>query len=203
MHKIFIIVLCALVQLSCYGQKPDSVTVKVDWGVKSQELQDFYRFEEIDYFSATAGGEKLQKKYYTIVAKEYWHSKLTRTDTLVNSRKMKMAINEKELAFRILSKKTESDSVKIQFLFPRFQVVRKFRTTKANTYSLRDPSNGKKVTYSNATPVTLFAYSLPYQDPEQPGWLLYCELSKDGIPPEKWGEKFGIAHYITIDLTIE
>jgi hypothetical protein len=186
-----------------YSQKQDSLQVKINWGVESKELQDFYRFENLDYFLINTQGAIIKGKYYKIILKEYWHKNLLRTDTLVNTRKMKMPLKAEELSFKLMSKKVEPDSVKLMLIFPNFMIGRKYKTTKANTYSLRDISNGKAIHHHISKPLTLFAYSLPYQDPKQPGWLLYCELSKEGIPPEKWGKKFNIEHYLTLDIVFE
>lgn len=186
-----------------YSQSPDSITIKVNWGVESKELQDLYRFENVDYFTIHTQGEIVKGKHYKVIVKEYWNNKLAGTDTVVDTKRRSMPLTTNELTFRLMSRKTESDSVKLMCLFPNFQIARKYKTTTSNTYSLRDASNGKAISHQVNKPITLFAYSLPYKDPKQPGWLLYCELSREGIPPEKWGEKFGIEHYITMDLTFE
>ena len=96
-----------------YSQMQDSVQVRINWGVESKELQDLYRFENLDYFKIAIQGAKLEGKFCKIVVKEYWHKKLLRTDTVVNTRKMEMPLKVEVLSFRLMSKKINPDSVKI------------------------------------------------------------------------------------------
>ena len=201
--KIFFFSLLSFVLLisqNGFGQGKDSVNLKVDWGTESKELQDYYRFQNIDYFKVAFKGDQLKNSFYLLVSKEYWDGKLSKTDTVVNSRGMEMKIGENEFKFRVMAQKAEEDTVKFQFFFSNFSITKKFKASKQDTYSLRDISNNKSVNVAVKMPLTLFAYSLPYQDPKRPGWLMYCELSREGIPPEKWGEKFGVKHYIIFEL---
>jgi len=185
------------------GQNRDSISVFVKWGPESQELKDYHRFEEIDYYKVNIQGKAIKNKHYLIIAKEYSDKALQRVDTLVNTKKMGLKIESDKFDFAMMSRKTDVDSVKMQLFFSNFGNVRKFATLNESNYGLLDPSNGKRVKYSINKPFTLFAYSLPYTVPERPDFLYYCELSKNGTPPERWGEVFNIRHYITLDMVIE
>ena len=191
-----------IVLISCctYAQQLDSASVLVKWGAESKELIDYYRFEGIQYFNISINGENLKNRSYAIIAKEYWNKKLTKSDTLVNTKRMGFKINADSLEFRLIAKKTSSDTVNTMFFLPNFGTTRKFRTTNSNFYALLDPSNGKSVKYNIHKPIALFSYTLPYEDPKLPGVLQYCELSRKGLPVEQWGEKFNIEHYIVFEM---
>ena len=97
-------------------------------------------------------------------------------------------------------------SIKKQIYFKfkgLFSTTRKYKTTEANNYSTRDLSNGEETKIQIGKTFPLIAYSLPYKDPKYPGYLFYCELTKEGFPPEKWGEKFNLEHYIVFEMKFE
>ncbi len=188
-----------LSSLTSFGQIEDSVTLTVIT-VESKELRDFYRFEGIDYFKMTIVGENVKGRHFILSSNEFWDGKSVRLDTIANTEILKRRNRTDTLHLRVMSRKTGEDTTKFQFHLPGFSVQRKFRTIPRDIYSLRDiTSTGEKVIPA-ATPITLLVYSLPYEDPEHPGSLFYCELSREGIPPERWGEEFGVQHYIIFKI---
>ncbi|MEM0940603.1 MAG: hypothetical protein AAGI25_12560 [Bacteroidota bacterium] len=187
--------------LISFAQKTDSVTLEVNT-VESRELLDYYRFEGIDYFNMQASGENIKDQYFILSSMTYWNGKLTKVDTFANTKIYRMKNGTDTLGIRVMSKKTDSDTIKFQFNLPRFSTTRKFPTTQKNTYSLRDITSNDANTFVANDPINLLVYSLPYEDPERPGYLFYCELSREGTPPEQWGEKFGIEHYIIFKLQL-
>lgn len=194
----------AIIVFSCsvsLAQGSDSVTLEVNT-VESRELLDYYRFEGIDYYKMQVSGESIGDQYFILSSMEYWNGKLSKVDTIANTKMYRMKNGTDTLGIRVLSKKTDSDTIKFQFYLPRFSTTRKFPTIHKNTYSLRDiTSNGKEI-FVATDPIKVLVYSLPYEDPERPGYLFYCELSREGTPPEKWGEKFGVEHYIVFKLQL-
>ncbi len=183
------------------GQHIDSVNIKID-GVESRELLDYYRFEGINYFNLSITGSRVQDQYFVVTSNEFWEGVSVRRDTMVNTKKYGMKIGKDTLDIRVMSKKISSDTIKFQFHFPGFSINKKFKTTSKDTYSLRDITSDGEAVISRNEPFHLLVYSLPYEDPENPGYLYYCELSREGIPPEKWGEEFGVEHYIIFKIHI-
>jgi hypothetical protein len=47
----------------------------------------------------------------------------------------------------------------------------------------------------------LLAYILPYDVGN--GFKSYCEVGANGKDIEKWGEKFGVKHYLIFEMQIE
>lgn len=189
---------CCLMSLA---QGTDSVTLEVNM-VESRELLDYYRFEGIDYYNMQVSGESIVDQYFILSSMEYWNGKLTKVDTIANSKMFRMKNGADTLGIRVMSKMTDSDTIKFQFHLPRFSTTRKFLTTQKNTYKLRDITSDSEETFVITDPINLLVYSLPYEDSERPGYLFYCELSREGTPPEKWGEKFGVEHYIVFKLQL-
>ncbi len=198
-----IIILCSLC-LCLYpfvtsAQNQDKFILSSEFGPKSEELLDYYRFAGIDYFRMKAKGQPLADKHFMLIAKEYWDGKVTKIDTCENSRDIGIKVDTNDFNFSVIAQKENKNSVKFMFAFPRFHLYRHFKATRGD-YSLRDPFNGKECEYSSNQPIMLLVYSLPYQNPQKPGWSSYCELSSTGVPPAEWGKKYGIKHHITFEI---
>lgn len=202
--------LIRLVSLCCFffvsfnymglAQEQEKITISSEYGPKSQELLDYYRFQGVDYFKMKIKGSTLAEKKFMIISKEYWNSKVSKIDTSVNSGRMGIKAGTNEFEMTVISKKENKDSAKFMFSFPRFLTTKYFRTMPTDSYSLRDPFNGKEYEYKANETIMLLVLSLPYKDPKNPGWTSYCELSSKGVPPSEWGEKYGIEHYITFEM---
>jgi len=187
--------------LLAYSQELDSLTLEVNT-VESRELLDFYRFEEINYFKTRLYGEGIGNQYFVLTSSEYWSGEPVKVDTIANTKLFGMKNGSDTIAIRVMSKKINPDTVKFQFHLPRFSTTKKFPTTTNETYSLRDITSNQQQKFATTQSIDILVYSLPYEDPERPGYLFYCELSRNGIPPEKWGEKFGVEHYIVFKLQL-
>jgi hypothetical protein len=186
-----------------FSQEKDTIQLVREFAPKSEELLDFYRFEGIDYIKIKAKGKSLADKNILIISREYWNKKVTKVDTCLNTSKMGMKAGTNELSISVMSKREDKDSIKFVFFFPRFYATKFFKALKGGNYSLRDPFNGKEQSYSAKEQIMLLVHSLPYQDPKQPGFSSYCELSSKGVPPSQWGEKYGVEHYITFEIQFE
>lgn len=180
----------------------DNYNLIVKSGTELRDVLDILFFEEMNYKKIIITGDDLKEKYYIITATEYWDKKILNSDTIINTKQFGLKNNSKELEFRVVSKKTSEDSVKFTLFQPRLTTVKKFKTKNENNYSLRDPSNGKKVEFGLKEKVATLSYSLPYKDPSKPDQLFYCILSSDGTPPKEWGKKYGVPHYIIFEFEI-
>ena len=186
-----------------FSQEQDTIKLVREFVPKSEELLDYYRFEGIDYLKIKAKGRKLADKNILIISREYWNKKVTRIDTCVNTAKLGITAGANELNISVMTKKEDKDSIKFVFFFPRFYTTKFFKSLKGGNYSLRDPFNGKEQSFSTKEQIMLLVHSLPYQDPKNPGFSSYCELSSKGVPPPQWGEKYGVEHYITFEIQFE
>ena len=201
MRKGFIICLGILfcVQVTSLCQHKDSITIKVN-DIESKELLDLLRFENVNYYKMNVFGKDIKNKYMILTATEFWDGKSNAADTLIDLKKYQRKNGSDTLGIRVMAKKTYSDTVKFDFNLPMVTVIKKFKTKTRDHYSLRNITSGEKQTFSSVEPLNLLVYSLPYEDPAFPDYLQYCELSRDGTPPEKWGDKFGVKHYVVFKL---
>ncbi|MEN8118959.1 MAG: hypothetical protein ABFS35_01345 [Bacteroidota bacterium] len=185
---------------STFSQQGDSLKIDIT-GVESTELLDFYRFENINYFKINISGKEIKNKYFLLTSNEYWKDKKVKTDTIVYTKRFQLQNEIDTVKIRIMSKKEKSDTVKFQFHLPRFSIIKKFGTTNKDMYSLRVTSNREKLFAKNA-PINFLVYSLPYKVPNSPGRFSYCALTREGTPPDEWGAKFGVEHYIVFKFTL-
>lgn len=193
-------------QLNVYSQelKNDSIALTVKTGVDSKELMDFFFFKNIAYLNIQIHGEQIQGKNFILFAHEYWNGILKHTDTVADLSKSFMPLSLGDsLNISVLSERTEHDSLRINFNFRGlFSTTNKYQLTNSEMYTTMDLSKGlvQKVPMGEGFP--LLVHTLPYENPEYPGYLFYCQLTQDGTPPKDWGKKFNIEHYIVFEMLI-
>ncbi|MEM9884403.1 MAG: hypothetical protein AAF849_00810 [Bacteroidota bacterium] len=201
------LVLCSLI-INCFlsfGQQKDSLNLKVVYGTKSYELQQLLSFEGVDYMNIKIHGEILNGKTVMLTSEEFWRDKDSKIDTILEmSKTPRPLLNKDTLELTVINKKISIDTLKIDFRFKNlFNISKRYKTTRLETYDTRDLSNGKSVSIDYRKPVPLLVYSLPYERRELPGYLFYCELTRDGIPPKKWASEFNLLHYIVFYIHIQ
>lgn len=203
MKRLFIILLI-IIPIFSTAQENESAELLVKNGVESSELRDLLAFKNIDYFSILISDESILEKKFAVISKEYWDGRVTGIDTVADLSKTPIpGLFNDTLIITILAEKSENDSLRITFNFKQlFSVTKKYQTTTLDTYSTRDLSNGKSTNVNIGESFPLLVYSLPYEKPDYPGWLFYCELTSDGVPPKDWGEKYNLKHYIVFEMVI-
>ncbi len=114
-----------------FAQEADSVSLFINYGVSSVELQDFLAFKNIDYYTIRIIDEKIKGKKFVIVSKEYWGQELTRIDTVTDLSKTRIpGLANDSLIITVLTEKSEKDSLKISFKYNRlFGIIKKYHTT--------------------------------------------------------------------------
>ena len=203
----------ALLLLNCspaFAQKTaDSTYVRIVHGFENDETIDLGRALHLEYFKVSFKDSLLKNRVFRFVMREYRNQKLVvEEDFLAGStpRSFYQYDDKQGFELRLLARPTNEKSLQINFFFPRFSRFKRFESVegKSDQYSLRDNnSRAGKVKVPLGKPFAFFTYSLPYEDPKNPGWLQYCALTADGVAPEKWGEKYGVQHYVVLELTIE
>ena len=63
----------------CFSQNQDSLKLKIDYGVASEEFQDYLLMKNIDFYKVNISNKNLKGKTFTLVSKEYWNKELTKT----------------------------------------------------------------------------------------------------------------------------
>ncbi len=174
--------------------------------VENQELLDFFGFEKIQYQKINFTSKELGNKSYQLSVKEVWDGKITKDSILLDSKKnfdglapdyFKVA-GDTIFKMRVISKRTEGNKLKMEFMFPRFIISREFDATPSNDYSLRTVVNPKPVEFGKK--FYTLVYMLPY---EKDSIKYYCAVEASGKDIETWGKEFGIKHYLIFEMKFE
>lgn len=163
--------------------------------------------DHIDYYKVLLKQPKnIKNSYLFLTTKEYWKGKVSKTDTLLPTEYAKddLKLNTNDSSTLSLITKPLNDSVLFNYRFLGLSMTKKYKRINSDKYSLRDglvtDEAFKKIPTNKTIP--LFVYSLPYEDPKQPGYQFYCALTANGIPPEKWWDKYKVKHYIVVEMKI-
>ncbi|MCX2574978.1 hypothetical protein [Pedobacter sandarakinus] len=188
------------------AQTIDSIEAKANYGSKISDVQLLMELENIDYYKVQFKNSS-KSRYLHLVTKEYWNGKVTKCDTLLTAEyakeNFKLKENDTSSTLSLITKPL-GDSVLFNYRFLGMSLSRKYRRAKSDQYSLRDGlvTNEKFKKIPTDKIIPLFVYSLPYEDPKQPGYLFYCALTANGVPPEQWWEKYKVRHYIVLEMKI-
>lgn len=172
--------------------------MKSDSYSENKALTDIMRFDNMDYYTTKFTGAALKGTEYYMVAKEIWDGKVKKTDTIFSSATNSYIgkIENDSLNLTVIAKKSSDKSLKIKFLFDRFEIQKEYKSMRSDDYSLRD--FGTHFPIVSGKPFYAFAYILPYEDKE--GNKFWCAVESSGKDIETWGKEFGIRHYILFEM---
>jgi hypothetical protein len=189
------------------AQTTDSIEAKANYGSKINDVQLLMDLEHIDVYRVHFKNPNIKKSYLFLTTQEYWNGKVTKADTLLPieyARENFKFNSEDTVSILSLITKPLKDSVIFNFNFLGVRLNRQYSRIISNDYSLRDGlvtnETFKKIPINKTIP--LFVYSLPYEDPKQPGYQFYCALTANGVPPEQWWKKYKIKHFIVVEMKI-
>lgn len=162
--------------------------------------QDIYRlldFQDIDYCKVNITGKEIKGKQYYVVMKEFTKGKLTNNDTLFNTLTSNYVkpVESDTLSFFIIAHQTKERDVKIKFGFEGYSFIKEFKNESSLDYDLKEVSWQFPIEIDK--PFYAFSYILPYV---KGSTHYYCAPAKSGKDIEKWGQEFGIEHYILIEM---
>lgn len=193
------VLLCFTLIVNAQQKPTGSIIMTTNTLSENKEMLDLFRFQNIDYFQAILKGD-IKGKHYSIITKEIWNGKVTKTDTIFNSSKGELSFigkNQKDsLKFSVMASKSDKKKLKINFSLDRVGLYKEYKTTKSGDYSLRDV--GTQMTIEPNKPFYAFAYILPYK--MNNGGSSWCAVESSGKDIEKWGTEFGIEHYILFEM---
>ncbi len=193
------LLLCFSQMLTAQNKPTGSIVMTTKPLSEQREILDIFRFQNIDYYQTTIKGA-IKGKYYSITAKEIWNGKVTKTDTLFDSSKGELAFIGKHktdsLKFSIMASKVDKKKLKVNFSLDRVGIYREYKSTPSDSYSLRDVAT--QMTIEPGMPFYAFAYILPYK--LKSGGSSWCAVESSGKDIEKWGQEFGIKHYILFEM---
>jgi len=174
------------------------IKMKSDSYSENKALTDVMRFDNMDYYTTKFTGAALKGTEYYMVAKEIWDGKIKKTDTIFSSATNSYIgkIENDSLNLTVIAKKSSDKSLKIKFLFDRFEIQKEYKSMHSDDYSLRD--FGTHFPIVSGKPFYAFAYILPYEDKE--GNKFWCAVESSGKDIETWGKEFGIQHYILFEM---
>ncbi len=207
MLRIFFALTASLLGIAAFANAADSLTVSVNQGFESPELKRLSRFQGIEQIRMKFAGQPTKGCEFRLSFEVYDSGKVTSKGSL-NAGLPPMLFQAKSDTFELhCLSQAIADSVKINFFFPRFNTSTFFSLRGAgNAYSMRVASqfdgaeNAKLPADSSKQPVLV--YSLPYQRADAPGQSFYCELTREGVPPSQWWEKFKVPHYIVFYVRV-
>ncbi len=188
-----------------YTNETDGLKMETDYSSDDQEIRDILSFEGIDYMKLNFEGKDLKGKAYKLIVKEIWDGKITSESVVFDSKNLGVkqfeTLSEPELKFRLIAKHTNDNKLKMTFKFPRFSITKEYEATDSNDYSLRNIAHESALELKYDEEFYLFAYILPYE--REDGSKSWCEVGTAGDDIEKWGEKFGIKHYLLFEMKFE
>lgn len=126
MRGFFVFAFLGCLTLPILGQHSDSLRIIVN-GPSSQELRDLSRFQEIGYVKVDLIGRNIANNYFILTSKEYRNNSLIKADTVVDTRIYRLKNESDTVRIRFTTRKFFSDSVKIQFGFPRSVLSKNIR----------------------------------------------------------------------------
>lgn len=198
-----IILLLSSAVLSFYnanGQIVDSIKAKAEYGSKIKDVQMLMDIDHIDYYKVSFS-DKIFKNtpYLLFTTKEYLKGVLVKKDTLISPNFAKEYLKFKNVdSTTVLSlvTKPKGDSITFHYNLLGVEFSKNYKRIIRDDYSLRDglATNESYKSIATNTTMPLFVYSLPYEDPKQPGYKYYCALTANGVSPDKWWDKYKVEH---------
>ena len=175
-----------------------------DYGSDNVEINDLLSFNGIDYMKVDFSGKALKGKSYHITVKEIWNGKVVSDTTVLDSKNLGLkqfeTLNDPLLSMRIIAKHTDG-KLRVKFKFPRFSVTKDYDATASEDYSLRNLADESNLEIGYNEKFYFLAYILPYE--REDGSKSWCDVGTSGATIEKWGEKFGITHYLLFEMKFE
>ena len=204
--KNTLIILSLILSNLTFGQSTEKDLKMISkYSSDNTEIRDILKFEGIEYLKLKFTGKELPEKKYHLTVKEIWDGKIIRDTTVFDSKTVAFEqfqkVNDTTLTVKVMSKLTEDNKLRMTFRFPRFEVTKEYDAIQSDDYSLRNIAEESSLEIGYDKKFYLLAYILPYI--KEDGSKSWCEIGTNGEDIEKWGEKFGIKHYLLFEMTFE
>ena len=115
-----------LISITLVAQKENKSELKMisNYGSENSEIRDLLQFEGIEYMKVSFSGKDLANKSYHLSVKEIWNGEVKSDSTIINSAKIPyeqfQKVNDTIFKFKLISKLTIENKLKINFKFPSF-----------------------------------------------------------------------------------
>ena len=206
MKKRWLMLGCLILTNVAVGQQADpGLRMISNYSSDNPEIRDILQFEGIEYLKLQFIGQDLPDKHYHLTVKEIWDGKIVRDTTVFNSQTIGIeqfeTVNDTILKLKVIAKLTDDNKLKMTFRFPRFGMTREFDAIDSDLYSLRNIAQEGNLDIGYGEKFYLLAYILPYE--REDGSKSWCDVGSSGADIERWGEKFGIRHYLLFEMAFE
>jgi hypothetical protein len=164
-------------------------------------LQDYFKFEKIDYCQSSISGKELKNKNYIINLKEFKEGILISTICLAKSNNEYYAvIDSTNFNFNILGKRVKNN-FELNLFFHRYwtkKFILKLQSKHAKDYILKETIYEEKDMRFNEPFVFLLLTTPAYHSDGSASW---CEVAANDTP-EKIYENNKIPHFYVFEMTI-
>lgn len=208
MMRYLILVVTIFCSICLVAQPYDSLRIHIDYGATDPDLRFYMRSNDIEFFKIKISNTSQKQVKLFLVSKAVKAGQVVRVDT-INSWQdhPRFLLNSSDsVQFSAMTSHITDDSLRFNFEMDKgggFYIYAS--KLKSDDYSFRDAlnSDGSDVHFPFNESKPFLVYALPYIDPKYPNRLNYCELTNDGIVPDEWFTRYGIAHYIIFELKAE
>lgn len=206
MKKSILILLSLIVTNLSFAQEAHSELKMIsDYSSENPEIRDLLQFEGIEYLKLKFVGKELKNKSYQLTVKEIWNGKIIRDSTVFDSKTIGIEqfekVNDTVLNLKVIAKLTHKNKLRMTFKFPRFSITKEYDALETEDYSLRNIAEESQMKIGYNEKFYLLAYILPFE--RKDGSKSWCDVGSSGKEIEKWGEKFGIKHYLLFEMKLE
>ncbi|WP_432412980.1 hypothetical protein [Rasiella sp. SM2506] len=202
--SIFILFFLSTYAVIAQMPKPSPITMTSEYLSENEDVSDLMFFEGVAFYNMKFTGADLKGSTFKLTAKEIWNGKLKKETVVTNSATIDVPGLEKlkdtVFDFKVISKVTSDNKLKMSFKFPRFGRTMEFDAIKSDDYSLRNIAETFKEDIIKGEKFYLMAYILPY---EKDGAKYWCAVENSGKDIENWGKKFGIKHYLVFEMCFD
>lgn len=180
------------------------IKMRTEYGSDNADLQSVLYFENIGLAKIIFSGSDLKNKDFQISVKEIVNGKLTKTEIVFDSKEDEyFKIKSDKFGFRVLTKTTSENTVKLDFQFNGFSKGKEYRiAANQKEFALKSfLGNKAELSIPLNTNTYILTYMMPYV--KKDGSKQYCEVVQAGVNPEDLGAKYGIPVYFLIDIKFQ
>lgn len=203
MKNLFLLLFVSFsIAASVFGQS--DIKMRAAYGSENSDLMSVLYFENIGLAKMTFTGSDLKNKNFQISIKEFVGGKLTRTETIFDSREDEyFRIKSDRFGFRVLTKTTAENTVKFDFQFDGFSKAKEYKISPGQKeFALKTfLGNKPEITIPVGANAYILTYMMPYV--KKDGLKQYCEVVQADVKPEDLGAKYNIPAYFLIDIEFE
>ena len=186
-----------------FSQKKD-INISSEEVFVNSDVQELLDFENINYLKLKFSGKKLINRKYKLTVKEIWKGKVKSESEILNSENFLFEdwkkTNDTILEISVISKLSKKKNLKMVFKTPRVKITRNFKATNSNNYHFTKITNSNKEKIEIGKKFYLLSNALMY---EYDGSLRTFVGGINNGDVLKWGEKYGIKHYLIFEIQFE